>query len=72
MLKALGQSLAINTVMGFVVANVDNWGHAGGLAGGALAAALLGPVLVIERAGKGGTVRDEPPIKWFASPPREL
>ncbi len=60
--------------MGFAIANVDNWGHAGGLAGGALAAALLGPVLVVERTGKGGagTVRDEPPLKWFAAPPMAL
>lgn len=73
-LKALGQSLAINTAMGFAVANVDNWGHAGGLAGGALAALLLGPVLVVDRSGKGGsgTVKDVPPIKWFAAAPIAL
>jgi membrane associated rhomboid family serine protease len=73
-LKALGQSLAINTAMGFAIANVDNWGHAGGLAGGALAAALLGPVLVVDRSGKGGSgsVRDEPPLKWFAAAPISL
>jgi membrane associated rhomboid family serine protease len=73
-LKALGQSLAINTAMGFAIANVDNWGHAGGLAGGALAAALLGPVLVVDRSGKGGSgeVRDEPPIPWLAAKPIPL
>ena len=118
-LKALGQSLAINVVMGFVVSNVDNWqegrgvcsgvagvragrsgtqgsggqaggrdplqprstpsrlrrGHFGGILGGAAAAALLGPRLVVTRSdgGKGpGVVKDEPLVPWLAAKPQDL
>lgn len=69
-LASLGQSLAINVAMGLITANVDNWGHAGGLAGGALTALLLGPRLVVDRPPKGPAVAyDRPPIGLLAGKP---
>lgn len=67
-LAQLGQSLAVNVVMGLVVSNVDNWGHAGGLAGGAATALLLGPRMVRRDEGKVKKVCDEPPCRWLAGP----
>lgn len=69
-LASLGQSLAINVAMGLVTANVDNWGHAGGLLGGALVAYLLGPRLVVDRPAKGPAVAyDRPPVGLLAGAP---
>lgn len=68
-LASLGQSLAINVVMGLVTANVDNWGHAGGLAGGALTAWLLGPRLVVDAGAVPPVARDRPPVPLLAAAP---
>ena len=43
MLQSALAILVINLVLGFSVANVDNWGHMGGLAGGAIIAIGLLP-----------------------------
>lgn len=40
--RSLLGPIAVNLSIGLVVPNVDNWGHAGGLVGGAVAAALIG------------------------------
>ena len=42
MLTSIAQNLAVNFMLG-MAPGVDNWGHLGGLIGGALAACLLGP-----------------------------
>ena len=43
MLQSALAILVINLFLGFSVANVDNWGHMGGLAGGAIIAIGLLP-----------------------------
>ena len=43
MLQSALAILVINLVLGFSVTNVDNWGHLGGLAGGAIIAFGLVP-----------------------------
>ena len=56
-LQSLGTALAVNTMFGLTSRRIDNWGHGGGLVGGALLAYLNGPNLKLEndvdaRAGK--------------------
>eukprot|EP00873_Tetraselmis_striata_P037345 jgi/Tetstr1/457609/TSEL_044176.t1 len=48
-LQQLGTTLAMNLMFGLMMHNIDNWGHIGGLLGGAASAYLLGPRLVVER-----------------------
>jgi rhomboid protease GluP len=45
---------AINLAIGLSAANIDNWGHLGGLAGGAAMAWVLGPVWVLTSTIPGG------------------
>jgi rhomboid protease GluP len=40
--------IAINLFYGFTTSTIDNWGHLGGLAGGAVFAFLAGPVFDLE------------------------
>ncbi|KAG1676085.1 hypothetical protein FOA52_014951 [Chlamydomonas sp. UWO 241] len=49
MLKQLGITVAINAAYSLAVKNIDNWGHVGGLLGGAAASWLLGPHLIGKR-----------------------
>lgn len=63
MLQSLAQTLAINGAYSLLNRRIDNWGHLGGLAGGALVAWLLGPKLV--RTQEGETV-DSPPVPLLA------
>ncbi|EIE20693.1 rhomboid-domain-containing protein [Coccomyxa subellipsoidea C-169] len=67
-LSSLGQSLALNVAIGLTTPRIDQWGHFGGLIGGALTAYLLGPNIEVFQ-GKGGKrqVRDNPPLPIFAS-----
>lgn len=70
-LKQLWQTLLINMMYGFANPRIDNYGHVGGLVGGALVAYLLGPRLKIV-ATDGGSKKylaDVPPIGIFASKP---
>eukprot|EP00884_Botryococcus_braunii_P021951 jgi/Botrbrau1/843/Bobra.0352s0037.1 len=73
-LQQLGQSLAVNVAMGLAVRKVDNWGHLGGLLGGALTAWLLGPRYVVEERKVGfkleKVILDRPPLPIFASNPQ--
>ncbi len=39
--------LALNLVMGFTLRFIDNWGHLGGLVGGAVFSWLAGPLLLV-------------------------
>ena len=47
-LKQLGTALAVNMGFGLMNQRIDNWGHAGGLLGGAALAYLTGPNLMLE------------------------
>ena len=44
----IGLVIAINLVYGFTTTTIDNWGHLGGLVGGAIFAYLAGPALELE------------------------
>jgi rhomboid protease GluP len=62
---------AINLIFGFSVSGIDNWGHVGGLAGGAVLAWLLGPVYTvqIDSATQETQVVDASPLngqRWLA------
>ena len=73
-LKQLWQTLLINMVYGFANPRIDNWGHLGGLAGGALAAYLLGPRLVLGavQGQRGQYLLDMPPLPLLATPPKQI
>jgi len=66
-LRQLGTTLAINLMFGLLVHNIDNWGHIGGLLGGAASAFLLGPRLVVERpvGTKRNRIVDRPLLPIF-------
>lgn len=51
-LQSLGTALAVNTLFGLTSRRVDNWGHGGGLVGGAILAYLNGPNLKLEPDGE--------------------
>lgn len=70
-LKQLWQTLLINMMYGFANPRIDNYGHIGGLVGGAVAAYLLGPTLkIVETDGVSRKyLADVPPIGIFASKP---
>jgi membrane associated rhomboid family serine protease len=72
MLKSLWQTLLINLVYGLASPRIDNWGHLGGLAGGAVAAWLLGPRLRFTKVGSDTFLVDQPPIRLLASPTRQV
>jgi rhomboid protease GluP len=52
--------IVVNLVFGYAVPNIDNWGHLGGLAGGALLAFLIPPPRVSEGAGLPPTGEQRP------------
>jgi uridine nucleosidase len=56
-LQQLGTALAVNMGFGLTSRRIDNWGHAGGLVGGAALAFLTGPNLVMETDGGYGLRR---------------
>ncbi|BDA42210.1 RHOMBOID-like protein 10, chloroplastic [Coccomyxa sp. Obi] len=67
-LQSLGQSLILNLAIGLTTPRIDQWGHLGGLIGGAMTAYLLGPnIQVIEGRGGKRQVQDNPPLPIFAS-----
>ncbi|KAL4426848.1 hypothetical protein ABPG77_006634 [Micractinium sp. CCAP 211/92] len=71
-LRSLWQTLLMNILYGLSNPRIDNWGHMGGMAGGALAALLLGPRWkVVRLPGKRGNwLVDDAPLPWFRSQPR--
>jgi membrane associated rhomboid family serine protease len=73
-LRQLWQTLLINLVYGLSNPRIDNWGHMGGMVGGALAALLLGPRWVETKlAGRRGLwLVDRAPLPWFRSEPRQV
>ena len=65
-LKGLGQILLINFLLG-LSPSIDNWGHLGGILGGAGAAYLLGPSWHMQ----ANQLIDSPPIPVLTTPPRK-
>jgi rhomboid protease GluP len=57
--------LVINAVLGIVQPFIDNWGHAGGILGGAALAMWLSPRVVLEHDFEGDVVG----VRWQPSPP---
>ena len=57
--QSLTQTIGFNILYGLTASRIDNWGHLGGLLGGALAAFLLGPQF---RVGVAGRLVDDPPV----------
>lgn len=66
MLQSLGWSLAINAVYSAANRRIDNWGHLGGMLGGAAVAWLLGPTFV-PLTGSAGLLADRPLVPLLAS-----
>jgi hypothetical protein len=64
--------LAINAVLGITQPFIDNWGHAGGILGGAALAMWLAPRVVLERDFEGDVVgmrwQQSPPTSWLIVP----
>lgn len=67
-LRSLGLTAAINIGYSMLNKRIDNWGHLGGVVGGALLAFLLGPHFVTRTSPETGRklVSDEPPLPWLA------
>ncbi|MEW5302474.1 MAG: hypothetical protein WDW36_005255 [Sanguina aurantia] len=62
-LKSLGITLAMNIAFSLVGRNLDNWGHAGGMLGGAVLALLLGPRFLRQ---PDGSIVDKPPVSLLS------
>lgn len=73
-LRSLGQTLMLNVMYSLSNPRIDNWGHLGGLLGGALAASLLGPVWrPTSLPGKRGLwLVDAAPLPWLRSEARPV
>lgn len=73
-IRQLSSTLLINLLYGLANPRIDNWGHIGGLVGGAAVALLLGPKfqLMFVEGKRGEYLVDRPPIPWFKFPPRRL
>jgi membrane associated rhomboid family serine protease len=69
-LAQVGRIIAINLGFGLLYSKIDNWGHVGGLLGGAAVAWLCGPALSIESTPGAGKkyLLDNPPIAKLLSP----
>ncbi|KAG8368765.1 hypothetical protein BUALT_Bualt15G0080600 [Buddleja alternifolia] len=63
-LKHIAQVIALNMTIGLVSQGIDNWGHVGGLIGGAAVSWLLGPAWEVESISRDGrrTIKDKAPI----------
>jgi membrane associated rhomboid family serine protease len=73
-LRQLWHTLLINLLYGLSSPRIDNWGHMGGMVGGALAALALGPRWkATTLPGKRGEwLVDAAPLPWFRQEPRQL
>jgi len=61
--NSLARTIGVNLLYGLVSVNVDNFGHIGGLVGGALVAFLLGPHLRLAYKNGERVLVDDPPLK---------
>lgn len=66
--------VGLNFSTGFLFPQIDEWGHLGGLLGGAAAAYLLGPryELCRVKGEEGVWLVDDPPLEALATPPRRV
>eukprot|EP00249_Psilotum_nudum_P012136 c23602_g1_i1 orf=290-1441(-) len=66
-LSQIVRVIAANLVLGLVSESIDNWGHLGGLMGGALVSWFLGPAFHFESPPWGGRkiLVDRPPITYL-------
>lgn len=66
-LSQIFRVITINLVLGLTMNNIDNWGHLGGLVGGAAISWFLGPSFSYKRVpGEGKLIRvDQPPISYL-------
>ncbi|KAF5834568.1 hypothetical protein DUNSADRAFT_8735 [Dunaliella salina] len=71
-LRSLGITLAINLGYSLLVRNIDNWGHVGGMLGGAAVSVILGPRYVRGESPSGSWIADRPPLKILAFPERQV
>lgn len=70
----LAAVVALNFGIGFVLPQIDEWGHIGGFLGGALIAYLLGPSyeVCMIKGREGVWLVDDPPVDTFSTPPRKM
>ncbi|KAL1564690.1 RHOMBOID-like protein 10, chloroplastic isoform X1 [Salvia divinorum] len=66
-LKHIAQVIAINMTIGLLSQGIDNWGHAGGLLGGAAVSWLLGPSWELQSVARDGrrNFEDKAPIFYL-------
>jgi membrane associated rhomboid family serine protease len=66
--------IVLNLGTGFVLPQIDEFGHLGGLLGGVLTAFILGPRYELCRVkGESGVwLIDDPPVEALATPPRKM
>lgn len=67
-------TVLLNFGMGLLLPQIDEYGHLGGLLGGALLAYLLGPRYELCRVKDmpGVWLVDDPPFDFLATPPRRV
>jgi membrane associated rhomboid family serine protease len=73
-LNQLWRTLLINLGYGMLNSRIDNWGHLGGMVGGALAAYLLGPAYkLVKFPGNNGVwLVDKPPLPFLKGESRQI
>lgn len=66
-LDQIARVIAINLVLGIATNNIDNWGHLGGLMGGAAISWLLGPAFAFRHSpgAEKSVLVDQPPISYL-------
>lgn len=66
-LSNLARMIAINLVLGLATSKIDNWGHLGGLVGGAVISWIVGPAFSYKRVpGERKMVLvDQPPLSYL-------
>lgn len=60
------QVIGMNFMYGLMSPRIDNWGHFGGLVGGAVISYLLGPNLVLAKRKGRTALEDRPPVRLLA------
>ncbi|KZV14743.1 hypothetical protein F511_41151 [Dorcoceras hygrometricum] len=63
-LQQIGRVIVLNMAIGLLSQGIDNWGHVGGLLGGAAVSWFLGPALEIDSVSRSGRkmLTDKAPI----------
>ncbi|WCJ35026.1 RHOMBOID-like protein 10 [Euphorbia peplus] len=68
-LKHIARVILLNMVIGVLSRGIDNWGHIGGLVGGAMASWIVGPAWRYESLANDGRriIVDRAPIKYLTN-----